>query len=138
MKNDQLKQFIALRASLLEEKAGLLSRLAQIEEALGPGTVAPGKRMVRRAVRGAQGARPEAGLGAKPARKTARRRRARRKGDQLPLPEFIRQLVASGPLAKDEIIEALKKAKRSFSPGYLQGVLYSRKLRRVAGKFAAA
>lgn len=40
MKSDPLDQFINLRKALLEEKAGHLARLAQIDKALGTDTVA--------------------------------------------------------------------------------------------------
>lgn len=51
---------------------------------------------------------------------------------------MIRQMVASRPLTKAEIVENLKKTGRNFSKNYLGVVLYSKgNFKRVNGRFAA-
>lgn len=130
MKQDQLKQFIVLRESLVQEKAKLLARLAQIDKALNTPGAAP------TAAPAAKRGRPaKAAPAAKPAK--ARGKGGRRKNGEPGLLQFVRQLTATKPLAKKEIADALRKAGRSFTKGYLDVVLYAKgNFKRVDGKFA--
>jgi len=130
MKQDQLKQFIVLRESLVQEKAKLLARLAQIDKALNspaaPAAPTPAAKPGRPA---------KAAPTAKPAK--AKGKGGRRKHGEPGLLQFVRQLTVAKPLAKKEIVEALRKAGRSFTKGYLDVVLYAKgNFKRVDGKFA--
>jgi retron-type reverse transcriptase len=134
MKNDPLQQFIAVRASLLDEKAGLLSRLAQIDKALGvpsnPKLAVP-----------AADPKPRTAKSPSQASKPAKRRLARkasvrsRKGPGLH--RVILDLLKEKPLTKAEILEGLQKSGRSYPDNYI-AVTLSKKgnFKRIDDRFA--
>ena len=105
MKRDNLKQFVALRESLLQEKAELEHRLAQINEVLS-------------------GASPT-GTGA-PSQRSGRRKR-----NELSLRDAIVQVTSAKPLTKEDVLEAVQKLGYEFSTAKplnsVSTVLYGKK-----------
>ena|SRR2546426_5758347 len=92
MKTDPLKQYVALRDSLLQEKAGLEQRLSQISQALSG----------------------EASPPVVSSRGLARRALPRTK-NKLSLKQAITQVTRAKPLSKPEILAAIKKIGYRFA-----------------------
>lgn len=91
MKVDTVKQFVALRAALVNEKARLEARLVEINRALSQTT---------RAV---------------PASAPAARAPRHRARNELSLKEAITRVTKNKPLTKAEILEAIKKVGYKFA-----------------------
>jgi len=91
MKVDPVKQFVTLRAALVNEKARLEARLVEIDRALG------------------QTARP--GSASKPADQAPRQRAH----NTMSLKEAITRVTKNKPLTKPEILEAIKKIGYRFA-----------------------
>ncbi len=91
MKTDKLKQFVALRNSLVNEKAALERRLTEINKALGAS---------------------EAKASIATAPKNAPPRRIE---NPMSLKEAMRQVTAAKPLTKKEILEAIHKIGYRFA-----------------------
>ena len=87
MKTDKLKQYVALRESLLKEKATLETRLAQIQKALGEETSRPA---------------------------SVPRANARIK-NKMSLKDAVRRVTSARPLTKSEILEAIRKIGYRFA-----------------------
>ena len=90
MKTASVKQFVALRAALHQEKEQLVARLKEISAALAgvfAGSTAP------------------AAAAAKPGR--ARKKRAPRAENAMSLNEAVAKVVAAKPLTKPEILKAV-------------------------------
>lgn len=125
MKLDTVKQYLALRASLLQEKASLEARLADINKALSE---RPG----------------EAAATAVPtAQRGPRRRWPRRVRNEMTLKEAVMRVTKDKPLTKPEILEAVKKLGYRFatkSPmNSLDMLLYKRgNFKRNGKKFSPA
>jgi hypothetical protein len=99
MKRDPLKQFVALRESLLKRKAALDAELAQINAALGeasPAAVAAPGRPGRK-----PGRKPGPKPGPKPGRKRAQ--------NAMSLKEAVLAATKSKPLTKADILSAVDK-----------------------------
>lgn len=114
MKIDKLKQFVALRQSLLSEKAQLETRLAQINKALGD-EAAP----------------------ATPARTTA----SGRVQNALSLKDAVRKVTSAKALTKKEILQAIDKLGYKFAAkdptNSLNVVLYTKgQFKNDGGKFS--
>lgn len=125
MKNDTLKQFAALRASLVNEKRSLEERLAEINTVLGSETAVPSAPVA--AVRPVAPAKAKA--------KTPRTRNA------VSLKEAVRQVTTGKPMTKEEIYAAVKKAGYTFSTtkpiASINVVLYTKgQFKNVGGKFS--
>jgi hypothetical protein len=112
MKIDMLKQYIALRRSLLTEKAALEARILEINRALSDN--------------GSFG--PVAGKATAPLAKAARRPRKRLK-NPLSLKAAVAKVTTGKPLSKSEILEAVQKLGYRFTAknpmNSLNTVLYS-------------
>ena len=122
MRHDRIKQYVALRESLLQERAHLEARLAEINKALG----------------GAASVAVPKAVGA-----TARVRRARRARNKISLRAAIRQVTSPKPLNKKEILAAIHKIGYRFTTknpmATLNSVLYSkRQFKNENGRFSAA
>ena len=89
MKVDSVKQFVALRAALTQEKARLESRLAEINRALGNGVATASKRSP------VQG-RPRA-------------------ENSMSLREAVARVTKNKPLTKPEILKAIQKIGYKFT-----------------------
>jgi hypothetical protein len=116
MKNDRIKQYVALRDSLLKERAGLVARLDEIEKVLAAGTAAP----VASAPRGGGRIR-----------------------NPMSLRQAIVTVTKDRPLTKQQILDAIHKlGYRFISPhpiNSLNAVLYAnRKFKNAGGKFSPA
>jgi hypothetical protein len=121
MKMDKLKQYVALRDSLLKEKSELESRLAEINRALGSDT----------------------GDAAAAPRSTGAGRGGRRLQNPMSLKEAVSRVTASRPLSKPEILEAIKKIGYRFQAkdptNSLNVVLYTKgQFKNHGGKFSPA
>ena len=99
MNVDSIKQYVALRAALKQEKAQLESRLAAINHALSE-TSAPVNAVVA-APAGAKASPP------------APRRRGRA-ANKLSLKEAVVQVLSAGPLDKKEILSGVSKLGYKF------------------------
>lgn len=115
MKIDKLKQFVALRQSLLTEKAQLEGRLAEINQALGE----------------------EAASGSGSVRTAAPKKVA----NALSLKEAVRKVTAARPLTKKEILQAIDKIGYRFAAkdptNSLNVVLYTKgQFKNDGGKFS--
>ena len=117
MNQDILQQYRALRKALETEKAAIIKRLANIEDALGEGSQTLGMRTA---------AAPKT----KPVRKAPGRRKARGKNKQT-LREAVNGVLTGKALNKKQILDSLKSAGYVFSsknPMNSLGVLlYTRK-----------
>jgi len=114
-----IEKFVTLRAELLKEKAALESRLARITAALSDQSIKAPARTVL------------------PARRLGRRR-ARNK---MSLKEAVLQVTRAKPLARQEIIDAVRKIGYKFTTkdplNSLNMVIYSSKaLKNLGGRFA--
>ena len=98
MNVDSIKQYVALRAALKQEKAQLESRLAAINHALSEtsGSAAPAAPVAAKA----------------PASAPSRRGRA---ANTLSLKEAVLQVLKPGPLAKKDILAAVGKIGYKFT-----------------------
>ena len=129
MKIDKLKQYVALRDSLLDEKAQLEARLEQINKALGKDSIASVSLV-----------KP-----VKPAKRvkapvSAKRKRAK---NPMSLKEAVRKVTSERPMTKKEILSAIQKLGYRFSAAdpmnSLNVVLYTKGLfRNDNGKFSPA
>ncbi len=119
-----IKQFVAMRQSLLAEKKALQVRLAEIEAALGvneisvPAVTAPAIRAVA------------------PSRRTGKRIR-----NALSLKAAVVKVTKEKAMTKDEILAAIAKLGYRFNTGNpvssLNSVLYAKKqFKNVGGKFS--
>jgi hypothetical protein len=129
MKLDTVKQYLALRGSLLQEKASLEARLADINKAL--------------ADRSAVGAPSVAPVAAPAAPRVRRRPRVRRVQNEMTLKEAVTQVTKSKPLTKPEILEAIDKLGYRFATktpmNSLDMLLYKRgNFKRNGKKFSPA
>lgn len=88
MKTDSLKQYVALRDSLVKEKAALEARLAQINQALGSDTVRSSSK--------------QAGS-------------VKRMENTLSLKEAVRKVTSVKPLTKKEIMAAVARIGYRFA-----------------------
>lgn len=128
MKND-IRRYIGLRDSLVREKNELEERLRQISEALGEAES-----------RQAPSAQAASGKSA-PAGKS---RRGRRGGGGLSLREAVLQVVSSGALTKEEILDQVKGLGYKFSTSNplnsLGVILYGKnpKFKNEQGRFSLA
>jgi hypothetical protein len=118
-KSDSLKQFVALHQALLQEKAGLEQRLAQIEQALSGTRPAPS-------------ATPRA---------AAPKESVRRRMNKLSLKAAVVQATTAKPLTKTEILAAVQELGYRFGvPNPLPSlntVLYTGKVfKNEGGKFS--
>lgn len=119
MKNDTVKQYVALHAALKREKAELEQRLAEINKALS-GQAPPASSAVRR---------PKA-------------RRGPRKRNAMSLREAVVQATSKKALTKDAILEAVQRAGYKFTTNKpmssINVVLYGRKpkFKNDKGKFS--
>lgn len=93
---DAVKQFVALRAALAQEKARLETRLAEISRALGE---AP-----------ARAAAPSTSAPKRP-----RRRGRARASNTMSLKEAVTRVTRNKPMTRSEILEAIKKIGYKFS-----------------------
>ncbi|MEW6302609.1 MAG: hypothetical protein AB1705_04005 [Verrucomicrobiota bacterium] len=123
MKTINLKKYVALRESLLKEKATLESRLAEVNAALG----AEGSAR-------AAAAAPARGRG---------RGGAKRAKNKISLKDAVIQVTSGKPLAKADILEAVRKIGYKFSTSdpmnSLNTVLYTGKVfKNTDGKFSPA
>ena len=125
MKIDMLKQYIALRRSLLTEKASLEARILEINRALSDnGSFAP-----------------VADKATAPPAKAVRRPRKRLK-NPLSLKVAVAKVTTGKPLSKSEILEAVQKLGYRFTAknpvNSLNTVLYSGdSFKNQNGKFSA-
>jgi hypothetical protein len=120
MRQDRIKQYLALRESLLKERADLEARLAEINQVLGSGAAGPLPKAV-----------------AAPARVS----RARRVRNKISLRAAIRQVTSPKPLNKAEILAAIQKLGYRFATknpmATLNSVLYSkRQFKNETGRFS--
>ncbi len=110
MKTDTLKQYIALRRSLLTEKASLEARIHEINQALNE-----------------NGSAPKAGIA--PARPRAKG--AKRLNNPLSLKAAVVKVTTGKPLTKPEILDAVQKLGYRFAAkdpvNSLNTVLYTGK-----------
>ena len=93
---DAVKQFVALRAALAQEKARLETRLAEINRALGEG--APARTVTQSA--------------SAPAGPRGRRSRA---SNTMSLKEAVTRVTRNKPMTRPEILEAIKKIGYKFT-----------------------
>jgi hypothetical protein len=125
MKNDSLKQFVALRQSLITEKAAIEKRLKEITAALAGHLAAPAA------------ATPVAAP-----RKAGRRRK--RPANKVSLKQVIVEATKSKPLTKPEILKAVLASGYKFATtkpmGSVNVILYGRnpKFANKGGKFSPA
>jgi len=129
MKRASLKQFVALRESLLSRQSELEAELAEINAALGAAKAL------------AADAAPSAA--AAPAAKTARRGRGRRAQNSMSLREAVLAATKSKPLAKRDILEGVIKLGYTFTAkdplNSLNTLLYTDKqIKNYDGKFGPA
>jgi hypothetical protein len=126
MKTDSLKQFVALRQSLIAEKAALEKRLKEISAALTGQVTAP------------VAATPAAAAPTQP------RRRRKRPANKVSLKELILQATKARPLTKPEILKAVLASGYKFATdkpmGSVNVILYGRqpKFANKGGKFSPA
>ena len=118
MKVDKLKQYVALRQSLLNEKNVLERRLAEINRALGEESTAT-------------------------ASTTAPRSTTRRTDNPMSLKAAVQKVTSAKALTKQEILEAIRKIGYRFSAkdpmNSLNVVLYTKKqFKNQGGKFSPA
>jgi hypothetical protein len=123
MKTDRLKQYVALRDALTQEKTELQERLARIDRALDGEIPIPAK------------------IDKTPSRAPAAR--VKRLKNKLSLKEAVRRATAAKPLTKPEILAAIKKLGYRFAAkepiNSLNVVLYSkRQFKNQSGKFSPA
>lgn len=143
MKNDSLKQFVALRAELLREQGELVARLAEIEKALGAvGTVVAGVAAPARRGR-PPGRRPGRPPGAASAAAAAPKRRAKRAKNALSLREVVLSVTKDAPLSRQDLLKAVQKNGYVFTAkdplNSLSTLLYSDKgIKNYDGKFGPA
>lgn len=139
---DNVKEFLALRGALLDEKKQLLNRLQQIDAALADSGAVASPAPKRRG-------RPPAGASAKPAPlkrtklKIAKRKSGKRVRNKVSLREMALKVTKGSPMTKEQIIEAVKKAGYVFNASNpipsLNSVLYSKKqFKNQGGKFSPA
>lgn len=123
MKRDPLKQYVALRGSLLKRKATLEAELAKINSALG------------------ETAPEAAAVPAKPKATTGGRKRAK---NSISLKAAVSQVITDKPLAKADILKAVTKLGYEFTAkdpmNSLNTLLYSDKafMNHGEGKFGLA
>ena len=122
MRSNRIKQYVALRESLREERATLEARLAEINQALGSGAPV---------------------LAPKAVGAPTRVRRARRVKNKLSLKAAIRQVTNPKPLKKDEILAAIRQLGYRFAThnpmATLSTVLYSKgQFKNEKGRFSPA
>lgn len=119
MKQNNVGQYVALRAALLKEKAELEARLQDISHALGGrGTTSP-----------------------QPEPKQPRARRGRRARNELTMKEATVQALAGKPLSRTELLQAVMKLGYKFTAknplNSLSTLLYSDKsFKNTDGKFS--
>ena len=144
MKKDKLHQFVSLRDQLLREKTELVSRLSEINAALGDVRVTPvaapapavgASAPVRRGRRPKNTARsaPAAAAG-------GRRKRAR---NAMSLREAVMAVTKSRPLSRQDLLKAVQASGYVFTAkdplNSLSTLLYSDKgIRNTNGKFGPA
>lgn len=133
MKRDPLKQFVALRESLLARQAQLQSELKGINEALGVATATVAAVSSRTAT-------PAAG---RPGRPPGPRRGGKRARNTMSLREAVLTVTKSKPLPKAEILAAVGKLGYVFSAkdpmNSLNTFLYTDKqVKNYDGKFGPA
>jgi hypothetical protein len=122
MKNDPLKEFIALRKSLLAEKASLEHRLRQINDALGSGQLGlENKSNSSSAKDGASGTRAR---------------------NKISLREAVTRVTSSKPLSKQEILDGIARLGYRFTSknpvNSLSTILYTKEFKNVGGRFTPA
>jgi hypothetical protein len=122
MRQNRIKQYLALRESLLEDKASLEARLAQINKVLG----------------GSSG-----GAAPKAAGATRRVRRVRRTRNPISLKAAIIRVTSAKPLKKPAILAAVYKLGYRFATkkpmATLNSVLYARRqFKNLDGRFSPA
>jgi hypothetical protein len=127
MKSKSLKQFVAIRESLLKRQAELQAELSEINSALGAGKVAA----------------PAASAPAPAPAAPAARRRGRRAQNELSLKEAVLAATKSKPLAKQDILQAVAKLGYKFTAkdplNSLNTLLYTAKqIKNYGGKFGPA
>ena len=93
MKVDSVKQYVALRSALTQEKSALEARLAEINRALG-GSSAPAAAVVV---------------------KTSPTKRGPRAQNSMSLKEAALQVAKAGPMTKPDMLVAIKKLGYKFS-----------------------
>jgi hypothetical protein len=134
--NSDIRKFLTLRSSLIQEKAKLENRLREINEALGeeaqtsaPQGAGRGRQSTAATSAGSRGGR-------------GRGRRSASGG--LSLKEAVLQVTAKGPLTKEEILEAVKQLGYRFSTNNplnsLGVILYGKnpKFKNENGRFSPA
>lgn len=124
MKSDSIKQFVALRDSLQQERTALLARLAEINRALGTTSVAS-------AAAPAERGRPPGSRG----------RGLKRMKNPMSLREAIAMATKKKPLDRHEILAAIAKLGYRFATSNpmntLCSVLYAKgQYKNTNGKFA--
>jgi hypothetical protein len=122
MRQDRIKQYLALRESLLEDKASLEARLAQISKVLGGSSGGPA---------------PKAAGAAR------RVRQLRRTRNPMSLKAAIIRVTSARPLKKPAILTAVHKLGYRFATrkpmATLNSVLYARRqFKNQDGRFSPA
>lgn len=122
MKVDAVKQFVAVRAALISEKARLEARLTEIDRAFGQ----------------ASAARPSVPI-AKPAPSLGRKHK--RANNTVSLKEAVIRATKNKPLAKPEILKAIKQNGYRFTAkdpmNSLNATLYTKgNFKNANGKFS--
>jgi hypothetical protein len=127
MRNDSLRQFVRLRQELTQERGRLVTRLRQINEALGEMPL-PSLSPIQGATGQSTGARGRMGR--------------RGSGGGQSLKDHVLGVLQSGPMTKEEVLAAVQKAGYKFSTNNplnsLGVILYGKnpKFNRVDGKFS--
>lgn len=121
MKQDTLEQYKSLRGALIEERAQLIARVAEIDAVLGGDSSAVGSPRISSGKKG----RPKSVSGA---RKKVAKRRAKR--NAMTLKDVVVKVTSKKALTKDEILAAIKKEgyvfRASNPENSLNTVLYSK------------
>jgi hypothetical protein len=153
MKHDKLKQYVALRDALQNEKAQLETRLTAINEALGTGAgvsatiVGTAKRPGRRPnTAGAISKKVKPSKrGKAPGKFGSGKRKGKLGGNTISLRAAVAQVTTSKPLTKQEILAAVDKLGYTFTTknplNSLNQILYkctNPKFKNVKGRFSAA
>jgi hypothetical protein len=152
MKNDKLKQFVSLREQLLREKNELVSRLVEINQALGQVAevaVEAGPVAAAPKVKARLGRPPGRPVGRPPGRpvakvpKVAKAAGGKRPKNVISLKEAVLAATKAEPLSRQDILKAVTKAGYIFSAkdplNSLSTLLYSDKgIKNTGGKFGPA
>lgn len=118
--NDPLKQFTALKASMQAERARIVARLAELDQALGVISASAAPAPVVAAVKAVKGPKVKAGKVAKVAGKPGRpagKPAGKRVKNELSLKEAVIKVLTAGPLSKEQILAAVDKLGYQFNAG---------------------